>query len=372
MKKKYWLKLAYKWRVFLYFLHGHSVKGLMTAGKPCQVEDPTVSVTFGDVIHPCVRYIEEGFEGHKWWMVYTPYYGGNDKIENPRLCYADADNEPPTNWKFYCTIKDTPECGYNSDPTLLFFNEKLYVFWRECNTPKTREIGCGAATFGCYVKEKSVVYISVPQLVNLFSKNKGVEDNEVCPTIIKRNGKFYGYSMHHNFVPNFIYNIPSKIGSLLYKYHIFFILDALFGYKDLKNIGISIWVSSSLEHSFCYLKTIKIKNISRLYQSWHMDIFMSNDKYDNRLYAVIQSSIEFADICFAWSDDGELFNIYSPPLITTDSIGLAGIYKPSALLVGKKLYVYYTARDSNNNHLNRLFVTEIDWCNIIGKLGVNP
>ena len=76
------LKLLENYRRFLFACHGYTSNGVMPKGVPCNVEDPTIETTHGDVVHPCVRYIEEGFEGHQWWMVYTPYYAGNDKLEN--------------------------------------------------------------------------------------------------------------------------------------------------------------------------------------------------------------------------------------------------------------------------------------------------
>ena len=78
------------YRHLLYRLCRRSESGVLSSWTPCQVEDPTVEQTFGDIVHPCVRYIEEGFEGHQWWMAYTPYYGGNAELENPRLCYLDV------------------------------------------------------------------------------------------------------------------------------------------------------------------------------------------------------------------------------------------------------------------------------------------
>ena len=360
--------MTYRYRKILYMFHRHPTKGIMASGIPCHVEDPESDITHGDVVHPCVRYIEEGFEGHKWWMVYTPYYAGNEKIENPRLCYADTDKEPPTEWKYYCTIKDCPETGYNSDPTLLFTDGRLYVFWREYDTPQTKELGCDAATFGCYVQNKAIYYLSQPLLKNNVSEVQGSFDREICPTIIARNGRFIGYTLHHSFIPKFIYRIPSKLGSFIYRHHLFFILDALIGYKDTKNLGVGIWIGASPEHPFNYKKTTKMDGVSRLYQPWHMDLFEDAANKKDILYAVIQSSIEFADICLAWCKDGETFNLYSKPLISSYTIGMAGLYKPSAVLIGNKFYIFYTARDNQDHHLNKLFVTSEDWDALLYKL----
>ena len=57
MKKQ---ELIGKYRQLIYFCHNQSSIGLMTKGTPCQVEDPEADITHGNVVHPCVRYIEKG------------------------------------------------------------------------------------------------------------------------------------------------------------------------------------------------------------------------------------------------------------------------------------------------------------------------
>lgn len=123
---------AEKCRHLMYRLCCLPKEGLFSSGIVCRVEDPTYAYTHGDVIHPCVRYIEEGFEGHQWWMVYTPLYDWNDKLENPRLCYADAPKgQAPTEWKYYCTIIECPEEGYNTP--ILHYSIKMenYMYFGE-------------------------------------------------------------------------------------------------------------------------------------------------------------------------------------------------------------------------------------------------
>lgn len=366
-KLNLFMNFTERYRRILYLLHGKSTKGIMNAGDECQIDDPTYHSTHGDVVHPCVRYIEEGFEGHKWWLVYTPLYAGDDSLENPRLCYADAeDGEAPTDWKFYCIIKDRPESGYNSDPTMFFKDEKLYVFWRECDTPKTKELGCSHATMGCYVKNKTVTYLEKP----LMTENNASDDKEVCPTIIANNNAFTAYAMHLSTpMPKFIKYLPSRIGSLIYRHHLLAIAEGLGLYDSAKNRGIAIWEGKAIEDTFQYMKTVKFKNVSSLYQPWHMDIFADEITGDQKhLYAIVQSRIKFADLCLAYSEDGEHFSFFKKPLITNRTIGMTGMYKPTSLVVHGKFYLFYTARDNEDHHLNRLFITSEDWTLLIDKL----
>lgn len=358
---------AEKYRHFLYKLYNIPTKGMMPSGTPCHVEDPETDITHGDVIHPCVRYIEEGFEGHKWWMVYTPLYAGKDSLENPRLCYADSEEaNAPTDWTFYCIIKDQPEFGYNSDPTMFFKDDKIYIYWRECKTPKTKELGCSHAVMGCYVKDKKVFYIEKP----IMTENCPTDDKEVCPTFFATDEKSIAYAMHLSTpMPKFIQHLPGKIGSFIYRHHLLAIAEGFGLYDSAKSQGIAIWEGNSLEETFHYSKTIQFKDVNKLYQPWHMDLFTEGtSSYKNIIYAIVQSSIKFADICLAWSDDHEHFCFFKKPLLTSQNIKKSGLYKPTGLVVNGIFYLYYTARDSEDRHLNKLFVTSMKWNELLNNV----
>lgn len=360
--KQFVLKGLECYRRLLFACHGYTSKGMMPKGIPCDVEDPTISITHGDVVHPCIRYVEEGFEGHKWWMVYTPYYAENSKLENPRLCYTDASKgELPTEWKYYCSIVGMPEKGYNSDPTMLFYNGQLYIYWRENKTPKAKAHGYSRITVGCRVCEKQISFFPDYQLMETSS----LFDKEVCPTLLERNGTFHAYSIHVDWNPKYVFQIPSFLASKLYKYKIIYLIDAL-GWGDINKChGVVIWNSDSLERTFCYSRTVQFENTSKLYQPWHMDIFQSSDQKSDTLYAVVQSRQRLARICLAVSFDGETFRFFDKPLMTSKTAGMTGLYKPTAVQVGNKFYLFYTVCDNKNSNLHRLFVTSMDWKDLL-------
>ena len=353
------------YRRLLLVCHGYTSKGTMPKGILCNVEDPTIDITHGDVVHPCIRYIEEGFEGHQWWMVYTPYYAENDKLENPRLCYADVSKEDlPVKWKYYCSIVEMQETGYNSDPTMLFCNDQLYIFWREYLTPKTKALGCYSLTVGCKVCEKQITQLSEYQLMETSS----FFDKEVCPTFLEHNGKFRAYSIHLEWDSKWVFKIPSFLASKLYKYKIVYLIDAL-GLCDINKCqGVAIWDSDSLEENFHYSRTVQFENTSKLYQPWHMDIFQSSEQGDNALYAVVQSKQRFARICLSKSVNGKAFRFYDKPLMTSKTAGMIGLYKPTAMQVGNKFYLFYTVQDNKDSNLHRLFVTSMDWKDLLDKM----
>ena len=126
-------KLLSYYRKIQYLVYKRSEHGVMSPGTEVLLEPYKYEENHGDVVHPCVRFIPDGFEGYKWWMVYTPYYEANAMIENPILCYSEEmdENKAPIEWKVYCIVNEKPQDGYNSDPTLLYDNGQLFVYWRE-------------------------------------------------------------------------------------------------------------------------------------------------------------------------------------------------------------------------------------------------
>lgn len=106
---------------------------------------------YGDwFVHPCVRYISEGFAGHKWWMVVTPYPNYNSKMENPLLYYGNGNADiPPTDWTLIGVVQDTHKEGYNADGNIFFDGNKLWIFWKESDTINTRKESGFKSMMGC-------------------------------------------------------------------------------------------------------------------------------------------------------------------------------------------------------------------------------
>ena len=356
--------LITKYRNILFLLHGRPLKGLLPIGVPCNADDPTVEITHGDILHPCIRFISEGFEGHQWWMVYTPWYGKTDAMENPRLFYADAeDGNVPTHWHFYCIIKDKPDEGYNSDPTLIHYHDKLYVFWREFKTERVKELGYNKITFGCYVHHQKVTYLNEPTM----TETENQTDHEICPTIWEQDGSVNGYAIHYLSNPKWIFWFPEKLMWYLYRYRIVEYAYYLLGSNRRTTYGVALWKGDSIEKPFKYVRTIPFKGVSRLYRPWHMDLFEApNEKGEMSLFAVVQTDEKFADICLAQLKDDH-FQFYPKPLVTNKSIGMIGIYKPTALVLNDTFYLYYTARDDKDPSLNRMFLTSMNWKELLDK-----
>ena len=356
------LQIARYFRRFVYYIYNRPLKGVLDEGISCQVEDPSSEMTHGDVIHPCVRYIEEGFEGHHWWMVYTPLYNWNDKLENPRLCYSDAEKgETPRMWRYYCTIKDCPSEGYNSDPTMLYYDGHLYIWWRECHTPRTKQSGCYYAVVGCCVKDHVVVPMNQVQMV----ENNIYIDKEVCPTVMSTKDGFRAYSLHQRYEPLSFHCLPDKLLRGLLK--LCDIANTFRLYSRIKCRGVAIW-NGKPGKPLKYMKTVPIKGVHRLFQPWHMDLFTDSVEENGMLYAVVQSNEKFADLYLTWSQDGEQFTWCDVPLIMGQTESMKGLYKSTAQVVDGVFYLFYTVQDSKDKALHGLYVTTMNWEELRGKV----
>ena len=341
------------YRNIQYFVCGRHKYGIMSPGTLCTHEPFEEDINRGDVVHPCVRYIPEGYEGHCWWMVYTPYYAANDKTENPILCYAESnDLVPPTHWKIYCQVQRQPAKGYNSDPNLLYANGQLYVFWRESETHRCEDHGFVRATFGGVVRNGKINNIFGP----IVGTSDSEHDTETSPTILQEpDGSFSCLAMDLTFHSKIIKSLPSPLKSIASKAAL--VLDLLGCWSQQKSHGMAQWSCPTVDGKYIHDRTIKFVNKNPLYRPWHMDFF----ELEGKLYAIIQTNQCNADICLAASEDRVNFRFLGKPLMTNDTCKRLGIYKPTAGVVDGVLYLYYTAQDANNRTLNKLYVTTIDW-----------
>ena len=350
-------KLVRIYRKFQYSIYGRQRYGVLRPGVPCYIEPFKVDINHGDVVHPCVRYIAETYEGHCWWLVYTHYYGADASMENPILCYAESNEaEPPTQWKVYCEVNKKPQDGYNSDPTLLYHNGALYVFWRENYEKENRAYY--RATFAAKVVNGGIEIIDEP----LLSTDSAEIDTETCPCFMPTSdGGVMAYGMHLRFHNPIIKRVHPWIKKMLDK--IVLILDLLGGYSQQKHYGLAIWNQDEKDwlKPYKYLETIKFKKCNKLYRPWHMDFF----DWRGKRYCVVQSNQCNADIVLAVSGDYKNFTFMRKPLITNDSIEKMGIYKPCAGVLNGIFYLYYTAQDKENRSLNKLYLSTIPMSHLL-------
>ena len=80
--------------------------------------------------HPSVKYFKDGWNGHEYWMAYTPYPNNNDALENPCIAYSD-DGISWSEVGINNPIVAKPANGYNSDCHLVLVNNTLECWYRE-------------------------------------------------------------------------------------------------------------------------------------------------------------------------------------------------------------------------------------------------
>lgn len=352
------------YRLIQYCIFGRKRFGVMQPGVAVQVEPFRYEENKGDVVHPCVRYIPGGFEGHCWWMVYTPYYKANASLENPVLCYSDSNepNKPPIEWKHYCLVNEKPKDGYNSDPTLLYRDGQLYVLWRENYENNGGKNPYVRATFIAEISKGEVHHLDEPLLIATNEE----EDPETCPTFMPtKEGMVMAYGMHLRFHSPRIKQLKPYLKKIITKIVLFCDLVGL--YSQQKHYGLAIWKQNVVNwlQPYMYEKTIRFKNCNRLYRPWHMDFF----DWEGKRYCIVQTNMGNADLCLSVSEDNENFTFFKKPLITNDSIKKLGIYKPTAGVTPNGLFfLYYTAQDPEDRSLNKLYLTSMAFDELLKKL----
>jgi len=331
--------------ILLIYFYLFYPKQLLPVGESVEVQTPEPQKYMNDCLHPCVRFIPEGFMGYNWWMVQSPYYARNNKLENPILYYS-KDKTFPLKWECMGVICDTPLTGFNSDPTLFYENNKLWIFWRECDTPICTELGVLRATVGFFTTDGN----DFSPLQVYLTDNNPDKDTEQCPILIKRDDKYLFYATHYQYKP------------------------------VRKNIGLAIWEGTSLEYpDFKLRETPNFKSVYTCdawkqlktkysylfipiplkFDLWHFDLF----EYNNKLYMF--SSSEWGDnIMLSVSGDYINFKTYRKPLINnhfTESKlrHWEYYYKPTGYIGNDILYLYYTGTGEREEGKNKLYSSKI-------------
>ena len=91
-------------------------------------------------LHPSCLYFKEGWNGYKFWFVFTPYKGMNDAIENPCI-YVSQDGENFESLEGANPLDDImlpKEQEYNSAPELVYNSDlkRIECWWRRVQRDK--------------------------------------------------------------------------------------------------------------------------------------------------------------------------------------------------------------------------------------------
>ena len=283
-----------------------------------------------DFCHPYVVYVPEGWNGHKWWMANTPFPNAKAVFENACIFYADEqeNGDAPLLWNGIDAnpiVKARNSDSNNCDPILFIENNIGYVFTRD-------NLYSGHPYYKAQISVDGHTWTQRPD-----GGASGSEAREVIEDPGK--GKWT--------------NVPVGCmgsGSLIKeneKYKLF----GWFGREGktdnpLVNTGRSAGI-------FCgecdeltnkeYDYTGRVGTIGKDWVNpWHCHVFKDGETY--YVLGFCYDTKNHTDgIYLAVSKDG-MKNIswYPRPLFVRDSD--VSFYKPSALLIGRKLVVYGTIK----------------------------
>lgn len=310
----------------------------MPIGVAVFVETPEYDKYRNDCLHPYIRYDKDENIYH---MAQSPYYGWNNKVENPMYYMSYSYDK----WSNGVLLSETPMKGCNSDPSILLNNDTVIYVWRECMTPRCDSLNVVQATVGGMLQNGKI------ENVQVYTTNTSYDyDVQQCPILFENIcvDSFYIYAAWYQYEPN-------RIGK-----------------------GIAIWRGKNIvKPDFQLIDTLTIQSVYTVdkyaqmrmfnyiwyipvplkHDIWHFDLF----EYDNKLYMV--SVAEKGDnIMLSVSHDYLHFKTYRKPLVNNHySENYTGyrqyFYKPTAFVKNDSLFVFYTANAKDDPNRNQLFVT---------------
>lgn len=317
----------------------------MPLGIECLVHTPQPERYHNDCLHPCIRYVERGKWKGKYIMVQSPLYGGDESIENPIL-YISDDCE---HWSNGVVVHDTPLSGYNSDPALLVEDDRIFVFWREFDTPACEKNGTNIAIFGCHTDDgisfsEPILYLSntYPNGSNGFPR----ADIAQCPIIMKRGDDYLIYGVVEDYENYTCQGISIWLGHSLLSPD--FKLMGIWPMKPVITVG--KWIQKRVFGRLFYIPRPSRRML------WHFDLF----EYQNTLYLVFGVGKGKDSILLARADDWTHFRTYHKPLINNlASECILGwrqyYYKSTAFVKEDEIHLFYTINNPLDHKQNMLW-----------------
>lgn len=282
--------------------------------------------------HPDVEYFENGFNGYKYWMGFTPYFGsiassGNAIIfENPTIVASNDGlhwEEPAgiTN-----PIQRTPSIkdgvvrgqsdtlqGYWSDTDLLFYNNRFELFYRGssisnaslkriCASNLNNEAKMPKTAIRTIVKQSSVNGRDWQPVDILYTSNEPetMNNNDVLsPSFIVVDDKWISYEVLLNKGKNEYQGDDNS-----------YVLQ-----RTSKNgLDYSTFAQSKIVH----FESKPWKMRSSGDSPWHIQASYVDGYYFLYIAVGRVKSYTSDDLYFAYSKDGTKFKVYPKPIVSGD------------------------------------------------------
>lgn len=306
---------------------------LMLQGQELEVDVlplQCIDKGYGDwLIHPCVRYISEGFAGHKWWMVCTPYPNYNSHYENPVLYHGVGNGpKPPMKWQFVAVVQNSHERGYNADSNLYFDGRKLWITWKEAETPNTETKHGRKAIMGCCYDG---ICFTRPKIL---CKNPDDTNMYLASQVllrVKNELKLMAVFTANSYRP-----IPNRAKGPRHM--------AVFATKEGKN-GDFMFQFEGVFH----------QTYPDGFDFWHIDVF----EYKGKYYCLATPE-DAESVLLGESQDGMHYTFYDKPLLHAEGKERTPyMYKVSGFVVDGVFYLFYPMKKEKN--VVRLHVTAMNF-----------
>lgn len=282
-------------------------------------------------LHPSCLYFSEGWNGYKFWFVFTPYKDMNDAIENPCIYVSQNGEsfEPIDSANPLDNITLIKEQEYNSDPELVYNSDlnRIECWWRRVqrheyplDNGKNREIIYRKYTYD------GIKWSDKEEILNL--KNPFNETRRcISPALIYDNGIYRMWCSSAN-------DIDGKHRTIDY-------------YE----------MSAGKEMSLKSRYELKKGTIS------HLDVFYDEGKYWLIGNDILIKGSPLKMYSFISPIDAEVK--YEGIVLTKGKKGNWDdriIYRPSMVKVEEKLWLYYSAYRTNpktQNHVGLVKIRDI-------------
>ena len=299
--------------------------------RKLNAEEPLELKTYdggNEGLHPSCLYFSNGWNGYKFWFVFTPYKDMNDAIENPCV-YVSQDGENFESLEGANPLDDImfpKEQEYNSDPELVYNSDlnRIECWWRRVQRDKyptddgkNREIIYRRFTYdGRTWSEKEVML----NLKNPFDETRLC----ISPALIYEDG---------------IYRIwCSSAEDFEGKYRTINYYEMIDG--DMMELKSKHTLSKGI------LSHIDVVNDDGKY--WLVGNDVSVDGFPLRLYSFVspdEKDYKYEGILLSHGKRGRW----------DDRV----IYRPSAVWANQKLWLYYSAYGTNPNTSNHVGLIKV-------------
>lgn len=222
------------------------------------------------LVHPDIYYNADGWNGYKYWMAMTPYPGSNNAFENPSVVVSNDGITWSVPSGLTNPIIATPAGGYNSDCSIIYANNKLYIFYRE------------------YISGVVKIYsISSADGLSWSSRVLRVTNSTLLSPSVLLDGNNY----------------------VMY-------------YADFNTYGLVKKISaSSIDGEFTNQSSARIYNLPNGIYPYHLKVIKHNALYYMLFVATQSNSGLLARLYLAISNDGINFYTRSTPLINVSADG---------------------------------------------------